>query len=118
MTDRLETVFILTGELARDEAHHGLLPLPLGFRSREAAEAYVDQNQPLWGDWEVWPVPMTSREPGEGAPPTDPDTIRACSITTPHAPHTWGDEAPYFCCITWPTGTETLDTEPKGGADG
>ncbi|CAN7517471.1 hypothetical protein LJR042_003536 [Microbacterium maritypicum] len=118
MTDRLETVFVLTGELARDEGHHDLLPLPLGFRSREAAEEYVDQNQPLWGDWSIQPVPMAARVPCGGAPPADPGTIKGCGIATPHAPHTWGDEAPFFCCITWPTDTEAPDTEPAGGTDG
>lgn len=118
MTDGFDTVFVLTGELVHDEGHHGLLPLPLGFRCREAAETYVDQNQPLWGDWSICPVPMAARVSGGGAPPANPGAIKECGIATPHAPDTWGDEAPYFCCITWPTDTDAPDTEPIGGADG
>lgn len=54
----LREVYILDGELARDDAHHDLLPLPLAFRTREAAEAYVESQMPLWGDWSTRRVEM------------------------------------------------------------
>lgn len=43
-------VWVLRGELARDAGHHDLLPLPLAFDSKKAAEAYVESHRPgLWG---------------------------------------------------------------------
>lgn len=55
-------VFVLDGELARDTGHHDILPLPLGFDSAEAAEAYVDENRPLWGSYEIQRVRMHARK--------------------------------------------------------
>jgi hypothetical protein len=49
-------VFILRGELARDDAHHDLLPLPLAFDNRLAFEQYVERNQPLWGEFSIGTV--------------------------------------------------------------
>ncbi|WP_341935324.1 hypothetical protein MRBLWO14_000969 [Microbacterium sp. LWO14-1.2] len=104
-----ETVFILDGELARDEGHHDLLPLPLAFTTREAAEAYVTAQGSLWGEWEIRPVPMASPLTAPTEPPTsNPDALRNCGVTTLHAPHTWGDHPPFYCCITEP-GTEDTD---------
>lgn len=51
-------VFVLEGELARDSAHHDLLPLPLAFPTREAAIAYVTSQQPLWGSYTIGRVPL------------------------------------------------------------
>lgn len=63
MADEYEPeVFILDGELARDDGHHDLLPLPLGFGSYEAAEAYVEASRPLWGEYEIQRVHMNRRE--------------------------------------------------------
>lgn len=58
MNTTTTAVHVLDGELARDEAHHDLLPLPLAFPSRETAEAYVKSQQPLWGSHTITAVPL------------------------------------------------------------
>lgn len=51
-------VFVLDGELARDDAHHDLLPLPLAFHTRGEVDAYVESQQPLWGSHSIQVVPI------------------------------------------------------------
>lgn len=53
LTDTITEVHIIDGELARDDAHHDLLPLPIAFATRAGAEAYIAEQGALYGSHEI-----------------------------------------------------------------
>lgn len=76
-------VFVLVGELARDDAHRDLLPLPLAFDTRTAAEAYIESQQPLWGSHSLQCVPRYRAEHAKSC------SNKNCRLEYAHAGPCW-----------------------------